>query len=114
MTNHSVSDFPTILLVEGDSTLRLALADILRRKGYLVLEADDVSDAMQIARTHSRHIHVLITSMSLRSTLPKLLKPYRPNLCVLAVAKDDGDAKHSGTTGAESILKKIRCFFQAA
>jgi len=58
----SLAAFPTILLLESDSMLRLALARILRGHGYLVLEALDVPKAFELVRMHSRPIRLLLTN----------------------------------------------------
>jgi len=93
------NSFPTILLVEVDADRRLALADILRRDGYLVLEAEDISRAIAVARTHSRIIHLLLVSDALVPSLPALLRRYRRSLHVLTLAGEQNGL----------VLKSVGC-----
>jgi CheY-like chemotaxis protein len=53
----------TLLVVEDEPALRLALVSILRRFGYKVLEADKADAAQAMWREHGLRIDLLITDM---------------------------------------------------
>jgi signal transduction histidine kinase len=53
----------TILLVEDDSQVRAVARNILRRSGYLVLEASDAREAVTHAERHEGTIHLLLTDV---------------------------------------------------
>jgi nitrogen-specific signal transduction histidine kinase/ActR/RegA family two-component response regulator len=53
----------TILLVEDEAGVRRVARDVLRSKGYRVLEAADGQDALRIAESEPGRIHLLVTDM---------------------------------------------------
>jgi CheY-like chemotaxis protein len=55
----------TILLVEDDDQLRSALAHMLSKRSYVVLEAADGLTAVEIFRTRSHQIEVVLLDMTL-------------------------------------------------
>ena len=76
--------FPTILIAQEDGGLRRDFVRSLQSEGYAVLAAAGAADAVEIVRTHSRHIHVLITDDSANSQrMAATLKQYRPYMGVL-------------------------------
>jgi DNA-binding response OmpR family regulator len=85
--------FPTILIVQQDRGLRTALVRNLQSQGYAVLQASGANEDFEIVRTHSRHIHLLVTDDSADSRISAAnLKQYRPSMDVLFLsssAKDD-------------------------
>lgn len=56
---------PTILVVEDEGLIRLALIDMFEDAGFLVLEASDASEAMALIDTHASKIDVLLTDIRL-------------------------------------------------
>ncbi|HEV3139253.1 MAG TPA: ATP-binding protein, partial [Vicinamibacterales bacterium] len=58
----------TVLLVEDDDAVRALAREVLRRDGYVVLEAKHAADAVRIAERHPDEIHVLVAG----PTLPHL------------------------------------------
>lgn len=58
----------TVLLVEDEPTVLLPIARLLRRQGYTVLTASNAEEAISLAQTHQRAMHVLLTDL----VLPKL------------------------------------------
>src|ERR1700739_4359846 len=44
---------PVILIVDDEANLRKTLAEILRARGYSILEADDGTSAVELLRTHT-------------------------------------------------------------
>jgi CheY-like chemotaxis protein len=107
----SLAAFPTILLLESDSTLRVALARVLRGHGYLVLEAHDVPKAFELVRMHSRLIHLLLMGMSFDDAVAATLKTYRPNMHVLRVTGDQTHPTGAGVATLESAPDMVRQFF---
>jgi PAS domain S-box-containing protein len=53
----------TVLLVEDDFAVRQLAQRILRARGYAVLEAKDVNEALALATAPDTHIHLLLTDM---------------------------------------------------
>jgi hypothetical protein len=96
--SQSMSELPTILVVGLASTL----APDLRSEGYLVLEAHSDSEAVSIARYHSRPIHLLLIDTE-NQNLAKTIRQYRHKVHVLFVEQDD----------QYFTLKKVRQFFES-
>jgi PAS domain S-box-containing protein len=55
----------TVLIVEDEDTLRLAVAQMLRKKGFLVIEAGDGSAALELVRAHGDGIDAMLLDMTL-------------------------------------------------
>ena len=55
----------TILVVEDEEVLRLAVSKALRKRGFSVLEACDGSTAMDLIRTHASDIDVIVLDVTL-------------------------------------------------
>jgi PAS domain S-box-containing protein len=55
----------TILVVEDEELLRLAVAKALIKRGFLVIEAPDGNEAIRILADHAADIHVLLLDLSL-------------------------------------------------
>jgi two-component system, cell cycle sensor histidine kinase and response regulator CckA len=85
----------TILLVEDETDVRMALAETLRGFGYTVLEAGDGDDALAVAAQHRARIHLLVTDVVMpRMSGPDLVRSLtaqRPEVRVLYVSgyRDD-------------------------
>jgi len=58
----------TVLFVEDEPSVRIPIARLLRRQGYTVLTASNGEEAISIAQTHQRSMHMLLTDL----VLPKL------------------------------------------
>jgi PAS domain S-box-containing protein len=52
-----------ILLVEDDADVRRVIGRILQKQGYVVLEAGNGKEALQLVQAHNRHIHLLVTDV---------------------------------------------------
>ena len=61
----------TLLLVEDQPELRKLTATVLRRYGYVVLEAANGEEAMRVCERHPRPIHLLVTDV----VMPKMTGP---------------------------------------
>jgi hypothetical protein len=54
----------TVLLVEDDVAVRSLIGDVLRRRGYRLLVAEDGVQALKLADEHASPIHLLITDVA--------------------------------------------------
>jgi DNA-binding response OmpR family regulator len=69
----------TILLIEDERRLRAALAAVLQRWGYRVLEAADDEAALLACRDENTKIDLFLSDVMLaRTTGPELLDKLRP------------------------------------
>jgi CheY-like chemotaxis protein len=76
-----------VLLVEDEDAVRALAREVLRRHGYIVLEARHGVDALRIAERHPDTIHLMVTDvvmphMSGRE-LAERLSTVRPHMKVL-------------------------------
>lgn len=80
----------TILLVEDDTAVRRVLQCMLSSSGYEVLEAGSAPQALELAASYSRDIHVLITDVVMPRTncdrFVEELKSRRPDLKVIFIS----------------------------
>lgn len=53
----------TVLLVEDEDAVRALARDVLRRHGYLVLDARDGVDALRVAEQHRGDIYLLVADI---------------------------------------------------
>jgi CheY-like chemotaxis protein len=88
--------FETILLVEDEDTVRTLAREVLRRQGYVVLEARHGLDALRVAERHAEPIQLMVTDvvmphMSGRDLAERLVLS-RPEIKVLFIS---GYADHA-------------------
>lgn len=80
-------DTETILLVEDAEPVRELTRTLLSESGYIVLEADHPQKAIEIAKTHKGHIHLLLTDMVMPGmngrVLAEHLADLRPDMKVI-------------------------------
>ena len=77
------AEVPTILVAHCNARSE-GLVESLQRQGFLVLTAGDGAEAVEIARVHSRPIHVMVAEEGMNSrSLAATLKQYRPQMRVL-------------------------------
>jgi len=77
----------TVLLVEDEPDVRELAAEILRDRGYRVLQARSSDDAMRVAAGHAEAIHLLLTDVVMPGAsgrdLADRLAPRRPDMRIL-------------------------------
>jgi PAS domain S-box-containing protein len=102
----------TVLLVEDEAGVRALVREILRQRGYQVLEAADADDALRLCRDHDGRIHLLLTDvvmpvMSGRE-LAERVSDIRPDLRVLYMSgyTDNIVIHHGVNAGDTDFLQK--------
>ncbi len=87
MVTPTIRATKTILVVDDEPEVLSLIEDALRGLGYAVLAASDPQAAVQIARTHSELIHLLLTDVVMPlisgSTLSEEFRILRPGAKVL-------------------------------
>jgi len=101
----------TVLLVEDEDAVRALAREVLRRQGYVVLEARHGLDALRVAERHQDPIHLLVTDvvmphMSGRD-LARRLADARPNMKLLFISGyTDHAVVHRDLTPGSAFLQK--------
>lgn len=100
--NEFSSSVPTVLFAEHDRETCSSLVHRLRNDGCLVLEAQDGVEALEIARVHSRPIHLMVTGVDMDGrTLAATLKHFRPQMEVMFLPV-------CGSIIVDEVLARIR------
>jgi two-component system, cell cycle sensor histidine kinase and response regulator CckA len=99
----------TILLVEDEEPLRAVMKDYLQNKGYIVLDAGDPGEAMEIAENSSQPPDLLITDVVLPQIsgvkLAQRLGALYSKMKVLYVSGYTADAiVHHGARNADFVF----------
>jgi two-component system cell cycle sensor histidine kinase/response regulator CckA len=101
----------TVLLVEDEDAVRALAREVLRRHGYVVLEARHGVDALRVAERHTDDIHLLVTDvvmphMSGREAAERLTTT-RPEMKVLFMSGyTDHAVMHRHLTPGAAFLQK--------
>jgi|SRR5689334_279880 hypothetical protein len=96
--------FPTILLMG----VGISYASQLRKAGYLILESHDDIEALELARLHSRRIHILLAEEGEASrALAAKLHHYRPEMRLLFVDWN-ADKGIPDSVAPHGVLQKIK------
>jgi len=102
----------TLLVVEDEPMVRAFMVDMLRRSGYIVLEALQGDDALRIVDEYEEMIHLLLTDVVMpRMSGPALAEAVlarRPETAVLFVSgyTDDAVLRHGVLTQEVELLQK--------
>jgi CheY-like chemotaxis protein len=93
----------TVLVVEDEELIRLAVAKALRKRGFSVMQASDGSAAMELIRTHRDDIGVILLDVTLpgRSSREvfeeaQRLRPGLKMILTSAYGKETVDATFAG------------------
>jgi len=105
----------TILVVEDEETLRLAVSTALRKSGFSVMEANDGSGAMELLRAHKDEIDAILLDVTLPGIASREIfeeaQRIRPDLKVIvnsAYSKETVDASFAGLAVEHFIRKPFR------
>jgi PAS domain S-box-containing protein len=83
----SKAGWETVLLVEDENAVRALAREVLRRHGYVVLEARHGVDALRVAERHHDDIHLMVTDVVMPHMggreLAERLAAARPQMKVL-------------------------------
>jgi PAS domain S-box-containing protein len=105
-------DGQTILIVEDDSSVRLAVVELLTELGYGVLEATDSRTAIPLLQSTEQKIDLLVSDVGLPGMtgrhLAEIARQHRPNLKILFITGYTQSAALRSdflTDGMDMILK---------
>jgi len=105
----------TILVVEDEQILRLAVSKALRKSGFVVMEAINGSDAIDLLRTHEERIEVVLLDFTLPGISSREVfeetQRMRPDLKVIvtsAYSKDTVDVAFTGLKVEHFIRKPFQ------
>ena len=102
----------TVLVVEDEKSLRELTGETLRSSGYMVLEAEDVDDALAIVQRHTGPIHLLLTDVVMPGmsghVLAEKVLSVRPETKVIYTSgyTESARAEHQVRTAGRGFLQK--------
>jgi PAS domain S-box-containing protein len=102
----------TILLVEDAQRVRAVVREILEMSGYVVLEARQGAEALEVSNRHAGTIHLLVTDVVMPQMsgreLAQRLATLRPELKVLYMSgyTDDAIVRHGVLAAGIAFLSK--------
>lgn len=102
----------TILLVEDEQALRNLVRFTLEEMGYTILEAEDATQALELAATHPEHIDLLLTDVVMPQMsgreLAETITTQRPDIKVLFMSgyMDDAVVRHGLLMAEVNFLPK--------
>jgi len=102
----------TILLVEDAQRVRAVVREILEMSGYVVLEARQGAEALEVSNRHAGTIHLLVTDVVMPQMsgreLAQRLATLRPELKVLYMSgyTDDAIVRHGVLASGIAFLSK--------
>jgi PAS domain S-box-containing protein len=105
----------TVLVVEDEDVLRIAVSKALRKRGYSVIEADDGSAALDLIRAHQEGIDLLLLDVTIPGISSREVLEHarrvRPELRVIltsAYSRETVDASFAGLPVERFIRKPFR------
>jgi hypothetical protein len=106
--SHGSLAFPTVLVFGALRDHKLVTG--LRSLGYNVLQGQNREDLIDLARCHSRRIHLLLIEENVNNrSLAALLQQYRPTMGVFFVGEDDA---FTDVIAPKLLSQKVRQFFE--
>jgi two-component system, cell cycle sensor histidine kinase and response regulator CckA len=108
----SLAGSETILVIEDEDQVRAVAGNILRRRGYRVIEASNAGEALLACERHGGTIHLLLTDVVMPQMsgleLAKRLLQVRPELKVIFMSgyTDDSIVRHGVLASDVSYLQK--------
>jgi DNA-binding NtrC family response regulator len=96
-TNKCDTRGPTVLIVEDEALIRVAIADVLQDKGFRVLEAANANEAVEIIEKTSIEIDLVFTDVRMPGEMDgfgllRWIQGCRPDLPVIVASGDIGKA----------------------
>jgi len=108
LTNLIPNGSGTILLVEDEGPLRKAISEYLQTHGYRVFEAGTAESALEICRTHTGSIDLLVTDIVMPGTggheVAKNAQKIRPGLATIFMSGYADRTLGSDSLGAKSAF----------
>jgi CheY-like chemotaxis protein len=105
-----VPDSETVLLAEDEPDVRRLAAAALRSAGYEVIEASDGVEALEVARTRTRPIHLVVSDLIMPrmggAELADRLLSITPGLGVLLISGYGGDSPPGADERTHPLLRK--------
>jgi len=110
-SSDAMHGWETVLLVEDEDAVRALAREVLRRHGYVVLEARHGVDALRMAERHPDDIHLMITDLVMPHmggrNLVERLAAVRPKMKVLFMSGyTDHALMHRDLTPGTAFLQK--------
>jgi PAS domain S-box-containing protein len=110
-SSDALHGWETVLLVEDEDAVRALAREVLRRHGYVVLEARHGVDAVRMAERHPDDIHLMITDLVMPHMggrdLVERLAAVRPKMKVLFMSGyTDHALMHRDLTPGTAFLQK--------
>ena len=96
----------TVLVTGDDRAVRMLIGDVLRRRGYQMITAENTVHALRQSDAHRGEIDLLITSGSDGAALAETLLEQRPNLKVIYVLAPGEDRPDAAGISADDVLAK--------
>ena len=101
----------TVLLVEDEDAVRALAREVLRRHGYVVLEARHGVDAVRVAERHADDIHLMVSDVVMPHMsgcdLAERLSTVRPKMKVLFMSGyTDHAVMHRDLTPGSAFIQK--------
>jgi len=110
-SSDAMHGWETVLLVEDEDAVRALAREVLRRHGYIVLEARHGVDALRVAERHPDDIHLMVTDLVMPHLggrdLVERLTEVRPKMKVLFMSGyTDHAVMHRDLTPGTAFLQK--------
>ena len=90
---------PSILVVEDEILIRMAIADHLQECGYRVFEAGSAADAITLVEQSQIPLHLVFTDVRMPGEmngwgLAKWVRQYHPEVAVIVTSAERTEASH--------------------